>query len=153
MNDRLRALEAIRPTKTDREKIAEVLLRVPGHGDSDTEASWTRHLVEKGKSADLLTYEPEGKGPQQRRLGRLRIMPDFDVIEIFYSRPLILHGNVKRDGIERVWGNILDTELSEMPEPDTLARLYGDFASELLYPRADSVYLKHCDKYWQEHQK
>lgn len=152
MNDRLRTFEVLRPTKAEKDKIARELMRAPDRG-SDTEAFWTQHLAENGRNAELCTYELEGKGPAERKLGRLRITPAFDVIELFDSRPGICHGNIKRDGIERVWNSVLETTLPPMPEPDALAHSYGDFKSEALHPGADSVYMKLCDKYWLDHQK
>ncbi|MFQ6041735.1 MAG: hypothetical protein ACE5PV_12830 [Candidatus Poribacteria bacterium] len=135
-----------------RDKIANQLPRAPDRG-SNTEAFWTQHLAENGRNTKLCTYEPEGKGPAERKLGRLRITSAFDVIELFDSRPDVCHGNIKRDGIEKVWSSVLETILPSMPEPDALARLYGDFESETLHPGADGVYMKLCDKYWLDHQK
>ena len=152
MNDRLRAYEALRITKSDRDLIADALSRAPDN-DSNTEAFWTRYLAEEGKNADLCTYEPAGRGPDERKLGLLRVTPTFDLIEKLDSRPSILHGNIKRDRIDSVWRSVLETTLPPMPEPDALAHLYGDFESEALHPGADSVYMKLCDKYWLGSQK
>ncbi len=147
MNDRLRAFEALRITKAEHEMIADALPRAPDRG-SNTEASYTRLLTDKGREAGLCTYEAGGKGPDQRHLGWLVITPAFEVIERFDSRPSIPHGNLKREGVETVWASVLNAELPLMPEPDALARAYGDFPSEALHPGAGSVYMKLCDKYW-----
>ncbi len=146
MNDRLRTFEQLRPTRTDKGLIADALARAPDRG-SNTEAFFTSHLLENGPKANLCTREIGGKG-FERTPGRLRIMPSFDVTELFFSRPAIHHGNIKHDGIGEVWRRILETELPRMPDPDELARLHEDFESEKLHPGADSVYMRICDRYW-----
>jgi len=151
MNDRLRAFDSLRPTKADWGRLADTLERAPDRG-SNTEAHWTRLLTEKGKFAGLCTYEPAGRGPEERALAWLRITPAFDVIEMFESRPPLPHGNLKRDGISRVWAGILEAVLPTMPEPEALAQSYGNFESEALHPGVDSVYMKLCDRYWQSRQ-
>jgi hypothetical protein len=76
------------------------------------------------------------------------VTPAFDVIERCLSRPHLHHGNLRRDGVDRVWQSILDATLPPMPEPDELAGAYGDPDSDLLYPGAESVHLKLCDRHW-----
>jgi MoaA/NifB/PqqE/SkfB family radical SAM enzyme len=148
-NDRLREFETLlRPTRADIKPLAEVLERMKC--GVETEASWTERLLEKGREACPHTYEPGGKGPSERTLGRLLVTPDFDVKELFFSRPAIPHRNIKRDGIESVWRSILETELPRLPEPEELAHTYGDFGSETLHPGGDSIYMKLCDRYWRE---
>lgn len=147
MNDRLRALEALRPTQAETAAIAHLWPLAPDRG-SDTEANLTRQLASGGRGAGLCTYEPAGAGPEGRRLGCFRVTPTSDVIERFVSRPHLHHGNLKRDGADRVWQSVLDATLPPMPEPDELALTYGDFGSDLLYPGAESIHMKLCDRYW-----
>jgi MoaA/NifB/PqqE/SkfB family radical SAM enzyme len=149
MNDRLRALQALRPTKRDIEPLADALPGAPLSA-ANSEAFWTRRLAQQGSSADLHTYRRSGRGPAKRGLGHLLVTPEFEVIEVLESRPSIGHGNLRRDGGEKVWRSVLDTELPPMPEPDELAHLYGDVESDALHPGADSVYMMLCDKHWQE---
>jgi MoaA/NifB/PqqE/SkfB family radical SAM enzyme len=149
MNDRLRAFEALRPTRADKERIADILQRAPDRG-SDTEASWVRQLAESGRKAGLCSYARPGQGPTERSLGRMRVSPSFDVTELFFSRPPVRHGNVKRDGIDAVWAHVMETCLAPMPEPEVLAQRYGDSRSEALHPGPDSVYMKLCDAYWRD---
>ena len=147
MNDRLRALEALRPTQAEMAAIVHVWPLAPDRG-SDTEANLTRQLASRERGADLCTYEPAGTGPEGRRRGCFRVTPAFDVIERFLSRPHLHHGNLRRDGADRVWQSVLDATLPPMPEPDELAATYGDFHSDLLYPGAESIHMKLCDRYW-----
>lgn len=153
MNERLRTLEPLRLTKPERDEIAELLPRAPDRG-SDTEANLTGSLAERGREAVLReTYEPAGKGPEGRGLGLFLVSPTFDVTERFHSRPSLYHGNLKRDGIEKVWRSVLDAVLPPMSEPDEIASSYGHFDSEALHPGVDSVYMKLCDEYWHAHEK
>jgi len=146
-NDRLREFEALlRPTKADLDLFAEALERMKC--GVETEAVWTQRLMEKGRKICPHTYEHGGNVPSERTLGRLVVMPDLDVKELFFSRPAIPHGNVRRDGIESVWRSILEAQGPPLPEPQELARLYGDFGSQALHPCGDSVYMKLCDRYW-----
>jgi len=148
-NERLRAFEALRITRADMDALGEALLSAPDRG-SDTESVLTRRLLEPDSASRLCTYEPGGAGPEERRLGRLRISPAFDVVEMFHSRPPLPHGNLRRDGAGQVWRSVLDAELPAMPEPCELAARYGDTRSELLYPSAESIHMKLADRCWQE---
>jgi MoaA/NifB/PqqE/SkfB family radical SAM enzyme len=149
MNERLRAFEPLRPTRADKERIAAVLQRAPDKG-TDTEGSFVHQLADTGIELSRDTYERSGRGPQERTLGRLRVSPSFDVTEVFFARPAVCHGNVKRDGIDTVWAHVMETCLSPMPEPEVLAQSYGDSQSEALHPGAGSVYVKLCDAYWRD---
>lgn len=146
-NERLRAFEALRPTSADVQPIVEDLSHMAW--DADTAAHWTRRLLDAGREACPHRYESAGKGPSQRTLGRFRITPDFDVRELFFSRPALEHGNIRRDGIDRVWRSVLEADLPALPEPEELAALYGDLQSERLHPGGDSVYMRLCDTWWQ----
>jgi hypothetical protein len=121
--------------------------------NADIQAHWTRRLLDAGREACPHTYESPGKGPSQRTLARFRITPEFDVRELFFSRPAIDHGNLRRDGIDHVWHSILEADLRALPEPEELAALYGDLQSLHLHPGADSVYMKLCDTWWRRERK
>lgn len=146
-NERLRAFEALRPTRADVEPIMEDLRQTAW--DADTQAHWTGRLMDAGRDACPHTYESAGKGPSQRTLGRFRITPELGVRELFFSRPAVDHGNIGRDGIARVWRRVLEADLPALPEPEELAARYGDLQSERLHPGGDSVYMKLCDTWWQ----
>jgi len=152
-NERLREYEAtLRISKAEGERIAEVL-PMAQEMCQKTEAIFAQHLASEGKKACPYSHESGGKGPAERSLGRLQVTPDFDVSEVFHTRANISHGNLKRDGMEVVWQSIVDAAIPGIPEPEELANRYGDFTSDLLHPTGDSVYMKLCDKYWQEKRK
>lgn len=148
-NERLRAFEALRITRAGRDTLGDALFSAPDRG-SDTEGVLTRRLLDPDAAAGLCTYEPGGAGPEGRKLGRLRITPAFDVVEVFESRPPLPHGNLKREGATRVWDSVLETTLPPMPEPSELAARCGDTRSELLYPGAESIHMKLADRHWRE---
>jgi MoaA/NifB/PqqE/SkfB family radical SAM enzyme len=148
-NDRLRAFEALRPTAEEIAPQADLLARCGF--EAETEAACVAQLA-RLESSESLTEVPEvaGAGPEERALGRLRISPEFEVTETFWTRPSLAHGNLKRDGIERVWRSILTTAVPEIPAPSELARCYGGAGSAALHYGPGSVYVKLCDAYWQE---
>jgi MoaA/NifB/PqqE/SkfB family radical SAM enzyme len=152
MGDRLRAFEPLRPTKTEVEAQASAVSAIAERGVGETEATWTRRLTESGSTAELYngTYQRGGTGPEERDLGWFWITPDFEVIEEFEARPHVTHGNLRRDGIECVWRHVLETEVAVVPDPEDLARRYGDLASEAMHPAAGSVYRLLADRYWRE---
>jgi MoaA/NifB/PqqE/SkfB family radical SAM enzyme len=148
-NDRLRAFEALRPTAEDVAPQSELLAR---YGfEAKTEAACVAQLA-RLESSESLTEVPEvaGAGPEERALGRLRISPEFGVTETFWTRPSLAHGNLKRDGIARVWQSILTTRVPEIPTPGELARRHGNFGSTALHYGPGSVYVKLCDTYWRK---
>jgi MoaA/NifB/PqqE/SkfB family radical SAM enzyme len=148
INSRLREYEThLRITKSEWDKIAADI-PYPQDMCKNTEASILLNLIENGKEACPFSYEVGGKGPSERILGHIQITPGFDVKEIFLSRRPVHHGNIKKDGIERIWQSILDTTLPPLPEPEQLVKMYGDFESEKLLIGGDSVYMKLCDAYW-----
>jgi hypothetical protein len=148
-NDRLRALDGVRLRAGDVGAIWDEWRQAPDRGH-DTEGSLTTAMAGMHGGGDLCTYEAGGTGPEGRRLGRLRITPARDVVEILDSRPWLDHGNLKQDGIEGVWGSILDTALPDMPDPAELAAAFGDLESDLLHPGAESVHMKLADRYWSQ---
>jgi len=78
------------------------------------------------------------------------VLPDFALVEEFEGRPHISHGNLKQDGIERVWRHVLEVEVPAMPEPEELAQRYGDLTSEAMHPAAGSVYRLLADRHWRK---
>jgi len=151
MNDRLRAFEPLRPTQAEVE-AQEAVRAIAESGVGETEAAWTQHLAEPGSVARLYdgAYQRAGTGPEERDLGWFRITPDFEVIEEFEARPHMTHGNLKRDGMAQVWQHVLETGVPALPEPEELARRYGDPLSTAMHPAADSVYRLLGDRYWRE---
>jgi MoaA/NifB/PqqE/SkfB family radical SAM enzyme len=148
-NDRLRAFEALRPRAEEVAPQAELLAR---YGfEAETEAACAEGLA-RAESHEPLLEVPEvaGAGPEERTLGRLRVSPDFTVTGMFMTRPASAHGNLKRDGIARVWQSILMAVVPEVPTPRELARDHGDRNSTRLHPSTGSVYTKLCDTYWRE---
>ena len=149
MNDRLRALEELRPTEEDLGPVLDELLAVYQREEPITEGAWVQRLAEDDPRINLYeAYAPARTESGQRSLGSFLVTPEFDVIEWFGSRPALHHGNLKTDGIERMWEHVLATELPQMPGPAELARRFGDASSRELHDGAASVYMKLCDTYW-----
>ncbi len=156
MNDRLRALEALRPTEEDLAPLLDDLLAVYKRELPWTESAWVAWL--RNPESDLgelyEAYEPAirmrggfGSDPGERSFGVFRVTPSFDVVEKFCSRPDLHHGNLKGDGSDVVWERIVDAKLSDMAKPAELAERFGDANSQRRHEGA-SVYLKCCDAYW-----
>jgi MoaA/NifB/PqqE/SkfB family radical SAM enzyme len=154
MNDRLRAFEPLRPTQAEVE-AQEAVRAIAESSVGDTEAAWTRHLAESGSVARLYdgAYQRGGTGPEERDLGWFRITPDFEVIEEFEARPPIAHGNLRRDGMQSVWQHVMGAKVPALPEPEDLARHYGDLGSEAMHPAVGSVYRLLGERYWRERER
>jgi len=148
MNDRLQEFESIRPTKADMLSSVEAMEARP-IVQGDSEATYTSGLREADPSSNEAAPLEGGKG-FDRPAGILRISASFDVTETDISRQPMFHGNLRSDGIEKVWESMLETEVPPVPALTELADRYGDFESDKLHPASCSVHELLRDRYWRD---